>query len=104
MRTIYLNANSPNVIYLITCCKRSRKYIGKTLQKLDEILNLHMNGFKHSSTHEHCKIFDDYFTKGIWKATKQYVQINEETEKKLEEKRGAMDPSFAEKKKAKEIE
>ena len=71
MRAIYLNHNSPNVIYLITCCRSSFKYVGEILEKLNEILNLHMDGFKHSSMYGHCKIFDDYFTKGICKRNKQ---------------------------------
>lgn len=63
--TIYINPNSPNVAYLITFCRRSLKYIGETLLKLDEILNLHKNGFKLSSKHVDCKVSSDRFTKGI---------------------------------------
>ena len=37
---IYLNYHSHNFIYLITCCRCSFQYVGKTVQKLNERFNL----------------------------------------------------------------
>ena len=39
--TAYIDCNSPNVIYLITCNRYTLEYVGETVQKLNKLFNWH---------------------------------------------------------------
>ena len=86
---------------LITCSRYSFQNVDETVQRLNKRFNLHKTGYV---KHRHCKILSDHFTKGICEGVKYRVQIIAKVEENVRNKRGAKDPSFVPKRKAKETE
>lgn len=71
------------------------QYVNETLQKLNERFNLYKTVFKHPLKNGYCKIVHDHFTQIICKGTKYWVQIIESIQGDVNNKRGAIDLSFA---------
>ena len=63
--TVYVDCNSANVIYLITCNNSSLQYVGETVQKINDRFTTHRQGIKSPEKYGTCKILSDHFNKRL---------------------------------------
>ena len=89
--SVYIDCNTPNVIYLITCNNCSLQYVGETVQRLNERFTGHRQGMKSPEKHGTCKILTGHFNKGSCKGAEFSVQILEKIEGNGRTDRGAID-------------
>ena len=65
--TTYVDFDSPNVIYLITCDRCPLQYIEERVQNLNERFNRHRTGFKKPRKCGFCCLLSNNFLKSICK-------------------------------------
>ena len=63
--TTYIDSNSPNVIYVITCNRYSLQYVEETVQKLNKRFNWHKTVFNQPCKCGFVRILLDHFHKGV---------------------------------------
>ena len=100
--TTYIDCQSSNVFYLVTCDSYYLHYVGETAQKLSAWFNGHRRGFKHLEKHGFCCILSEHSNKGScenWSFTFQILEKMEGTGRAV---RNALDTSQASKRKARE--
>ena len=73
----YVDCNSANLIYLITCDKCSIGYVGETMQKLRDRISHHRSCIKHPEKDQTCRRLSDHFSKGCCKGSTFTVNIIE---------------------------
>ena len=89
--TTYVNCNSSNLIYLLTCSKCSLQYVGETIQGLNQRFSEHRQGINISSDKSGCKILSEHFNSGLCKDSDYTVTILEKLEGFGRTERGAID-------------
>ena len=68
--TTYIDSNSPNVIYVITCNRYSLQYVEETVQKLNKRFKWHKTVFNQPCKCGFVRILLDHFHKGVcWNAS-----------------------------------
>ena len=90
-KTTYTDCNSPNVIYWITCNRRTLQYVGETVQKLNKRFNWHWTGFNQPGKCGFCRILSNYSRKGN---TSSSVQTLKELKGNGRAARNALDASI----------
>ena len=90
-KTTYTDCNSPNVIYWITCNRRTLQYGGETVQKLNKRFNWHWTRFNQPGKCCFCRILSDHSRKGN---TSSSVQTLKELEGNDRAARNALDASI----------
>ena len=88
--TTYLNCHSSNLVYLITCNNCSLKYVGETVQKLNERFAFHNTCILYPNKYGFCRILSSHFNKGPCKNAEYSVQIIEKMEGSGRTERGAI--------------
>ena len=78
--SVYIDCNTANVIYLITCNNCSLQYVGETVQKINGRFTSHRQGIKFPEKHGTCRILSGHFNKGSCKGAAFSVQILEKIE------------------------
>ena len=88
-----IDCNSPNMIYQITCNRRSLQYVGETVQILNRRYNWHRTGFNQPGK---CgfRTLSDHFDKGICCNTSSSVQTLKKLEGNGRTARNALDASI----------
>lgn len=101
--SVYIDCNSANVIYLITCNNCGFQYVGETVQKLNKRFNQHRKGIKSPEKYGTCRILSNHFNEGLCKGESYTVQILEKLEGEGRTARGALDASITSKRKEREL-
>ena len=101
--SVYIDCNSPNVIYLITCDKCGLQYVGETVRKLNERFNKHRQGIREPERYGTCRILSNHFNNGSCKGESYKVQILEKLEGNGRTARGALDASQTSRRKEREL-
>ena len=101
--SVYIDCNSPNVIYLITCSNCKLQYVGETVQKLNARFNKHRQGIKSPEKYGTCRILSNHFNEGCCRGKSFSVQILEKLEGNGRTARGALDASITSKRKEREL-
>ena len=74
-RITYIDHNSPNVIYLITCCRCFLQYNRESVQKFNKRFNWYRTGFNQPGKYCFCHILSDHFHKSVSCNTSYSVQL-----------------------------
>jgi len=101
--TVYLDCQSANVIYLLTCCNCGLQYVGETVMQLNFRFKGHRKGIKIPEKYGGCKILTTHFNEGICKGATYTVQIVEKLEGDSRTERRALDASCTAKRKSGEL-
>ena len=102
--TKYVDCHASNVVYLITCQNCGLQYVGETAQTLAERFGKYRYDLRFpEKSGGKCRIFVNHFTKGHCKGSGYSVQIIEKLEGNGRTPRGAIDPSFTSKRRAREV-
>ena len=73
----YTTAPQIYSIYLITCCRYSLQYVGKTVQSLRDRFNGHRTGIKNPVADNRCKILSKHFGVGLCRNANYIINIIE---------------------------
>ena len=101
--SVYIDCNSANVIYLITCSNCNLQYVGETVQRLNQRFNKHRQGIKSPQKYGTCRILSNHFNEGCCRGKTYKVQILEKLEGNGRTARGAIDPTLTCKRKEREL-
>ena len=97
--TVYLDCDSSDASYVITCSRCFLQFVGETNQKINEKFNWQEACFKNFKKYSFCWISSDHFRKGVYKNVPYRLQILEERYGNGRTTRGALDGSIAIKRK-----
>lgn len=73
--SVYIDCNTANVIYLLTCTNWGLQYVGDTVKKLNERFNNHRSGIKSPVKNGTCRRLSDDFHKTVSVQYKHWKKI-----------------------------